>query len=370
MAMIDVRHLSKKFGDQDVLTDVSFAVERGETVSVIGPAGSGKSTLLRCLSLFERPDNGEIVLDGELVLELKKPAAAIRAKVGLAAATFELLPHLTLIENVALGPEKLLKLSPSAARERGNVYLEKVGLGARGSCWPDELTKGQRRRGLLARSLAMEPRVLLLDDPTASLEMSMESEVMDVLRNLAESDLTILIAADRIPLARELSSRIFYLDEGTVYEEGRPDEIFERPKRPKTEAFVRTVESFRYEIDDARFDRFEMSGRLRDFCAAHCLSDRTRRDLVMLLDEVLVNRLIQAKGERPNVTVMVHAGPAPGTLSVTLTTPGPPVDVFMPRGYDDQSLKRLMQLACERHVTVEKGVQTIRMTLRTTETGA
>ena len=239
--MISVSHLRKSFDGVTVLTDVNAEIGKGEVISIIGPSGTGKSTFLRCLNRLETPDGGRIVVNGVDVTDPKTDICAIRRKMGMVFQNFNLFGNLTVIGNIMAAQCDLLKKTPDAARGKALELLARVGLSEKADALPDELSGGQKQRVAIARALAMEPDILLFDEPTSALDPTMVGEVLAVIKDLAKSGMTMLIVTHEMGFARDVSTRVFFMDEGVVYEEGTPDEIFNRPKRPKTIEFVGRV---------------------------------------------------------------------------------------------------------------------------------
>ena len=236
--MISIRHLAKVYGETRVLRDVSCDIEQGEVVSVIGPSGTGKSTMLRCINLLERPTSGQIVVDGQDVCGDDVDVTALRLKVGMVFQSFNLFSHLTVIENLMMAPCDLLGMGRTDAYRRAMQLLSQVGLPDRRLAYPDELSGGQRQRVAIARTLMMDPDTILFDEPTSALDPTMVGEVKAVIRDLAHTRKTLIIVTHELEFARSISSRVLYLDQGVVYEQGSPEEIFERPRRERTRQFV------------------------------------------------------------------------------------------------------------------------------------
>jgi len=239
--MIKIEHLKKVYPDSTPLKDVNAEIGRGEVVSVIGPSGTGKSTLLRCLNLLETPTSGRIYIGGEEITDPKCDLSRIRRKMGMVFQHFNLFGHMTVIENVMYAPVKLLGKTRQQAYDDGIRLLSEVGMAGRALHYPEELSGGQKQRVAIARTLAMDPEVILLDEPTSALDPTMVGEVQEVIRKLAAGGKTMMIVTHEMSFARAICSRVFYMDEGGVYEDGTPEQIFEAPQREKTRRFIRQL---------------------------------------------------------------------------------------------------------------------------------
>ncbi len=237
--IISIHHLRKSFPNVTPLCDIHAEIQKGEIISIIGPSGAGKSTLLRCLNLLEKPTAGEILIDGQAITARNTNVSALRQKMGMVFQTFNLFNHITIIENIMAAPVDLLHKSREEAYKEGMDLLRMVGLADKAYALPEELSGGQKQRAAIARTLAMKPEIILFDEPTSALDPTMTGEVLSVIRNLAKEGLTMLIVTHEMQFARDLSDRIFYLDEGRIYEEGSPDEIFLHPRQEKTRQFIR-----------------------------------------------------------------------------------------------------------------------------------
>ena len=239
--MISVAHLRKSFNGVAVLKDVNAEIEKGEVISVIGPSGTGKSTFLRCLNRLETPDGGSIVVDGVDVTAPKADLAAVRRKMGMVFQGFNLFGNLTILGNVMAAQCDILGTSKADARKKAMELRERVGLANKANALPDELSGGQKQRVAIARGLAMDPEILLFDEPTSALDPTMVGEVLAVIKDLAKTGMTMLIVTHEMGFARDVSTRVFYMDEGLVYEEGAPAQVFNAPQKPKTVEFVGQV---------------------------------------------------------------------------------------------------------------------------------
>ena len=239
--MISVKDLHKSFGGVTVLDGISTQVERGDVVCIIGPSGSGKSTFLRCLNRLETPDSGKIFLDG---VDLTDPAADLnrqRMKVGMVFQQFNLFPHMTVLKNLTMAPMLLKKESQQTAEQRAMTLLDRVGLADRAGEYPARLSGGQKQRIALVRALCMEPEVLLFDEPTSALDPEMVGEVLDVMKELAQSGMTMVVVTHEMGFAREVASRVLFIDQGVIMEENRPGALFENPQSPRLRSFLSKV---------------------------------------------------------------------------------------------------------------------------------
>lgn len=286
--MIVVKGLSKSFDDVPVLQNLDATLNKGEIVSIVGPSGTGKSTFLRCLNLLEIPDEGTILVDG--VDSREMDVRQLRMKMGMVFQQFNLFPHLSALENIMLAPTSLLKLSKAEAKERALDLLDKVGLSGKAWSFPQELSGGQQQRVAIARTLAMNPEIILFDEPTSALDPTMVNEVLGVIRSLAdEAGMTMAIVTHEMRFAREISDRVFYMDQGVVYEEGTPEQIFDKPRRDRTRAFIRRVDTVHFEIDESNFDFYSFDAQIDDFAMKHLLEPSHRQLLVDLCEELFDN---------------------------------------------------------------------------------
>ena len=240
---LTVTDVSKWYGDEQVLHDVSFEMDRGDVTVLIGPSGSGKSTMLRCVNRLAEAQEGSIRLDGEEVLSPDLDVDDLRREVGMVFQGFNLFAHLTALDNVALGPRRVLGLSEADARERAEDRLDRVGLADQLDSYPAELSGGQQQRVGIARALAMEPKLMLFDEPTSALDPELIGEVLEVMHGLVEEGMTMLVVTHEMSFAREVADEIVFLDEGHVIERGPPDQLFERPETERTGRFLERIAS-------------------------------------------------------------------------------------------------------------------------------
>ena len=239
--ILQVRHLSKSFGKHEVLRDIDFTVNRGDVTSIIGASGSGKSTLLRCVNLLETPTSGEITFHGENILTRKGGAAAYRTKVGMVFQSFNLFNNMSVLDNCTVGQIKVLKKSAAEAKELAMKYLTKVGMAPYINAKPRQLSGGQKQRVAIARALAMDPEVLLFDEPTSALDPEMVGEVLEVMKELAQEGMTMVVVTHEMGFAREVGSRVLFMADGKLLEEGSPADIFGNPQHPRLQDFLSKV---------------------------------------------------------------------------------------------------------------------------------
>ncbi len=239
--IIEVHHLSKKFGANEVLRDINFSVSKGEVVCIIGASGSGKSTLLRCLNLLEHPTSGKILYHGQNILEHNMTTAVYRAKMGMVFQQFNLFNNLTVLDNCVVGQVKVLKKDKEAAKKTAMEYLELVGMAQFINAKPNQISGGQKQRVAIARALSMEPEALLFDEPTSALDPEMVGEVLKVMKTLAGSGLTMLVVTHEMGFARDVSNRVVFMDEGVIAEENTPEVIFNNPRNERTRTFLKRI---------------------------------------------------------------------------------------------------------------------------------
>lgn len=235
--IIEIKHLQKTFGENVVLKDVNFTVNRGDVTCIIGSSGSGKSTLLRCINLFETPTSGEILFDGENVVNAKKPNE-FRQKVGMVFQSFNLFNNMNVLKNCSIGPLKVLGVSKTEAENRAMKYLKMVGMDSYVNARPSQLSGGQKQRVAIARALAMEPEALLFDEPTSALDPEMVGEVLSVMTTLAKNGLTMVVVTHEMSFARDIANKVVFMDDGVIEEEGSPEQIFNHPQKSRTREFL------------------------------------------------------------------------------------------------------------------------------------
>ncbi len=236
--ILEIRNVRKQYGENIVLKDVSISVKEGDTIVLIGPSGTGKSTLLRCVNLLTRIDAGQIIFDGNEITQGHVDENKIRQHIGMVFQDFLLFNHLTALDNVMVGPMRVLKMSQEAAREKAMFELDRVGLRDKGDHYPGQLSGGQKQRVAIARALAMDPRIMLFDEPTSALDPELIGEVLEVMGKLAREGMTMLVVTHEMGFAREVADRIVFMEHGLIVEEGAPGDLFYRPKFDRTREFL------------------------------------------------------------------------------------------------------------------------------------
>ncbi len=293
--VITISHLKKVFPNATPIKDVNAVINRGDVISIIGPSGTGKSTFLRCINRLETPTEGEIEVFGQPVTGVK-PAqlGAVRRRMGMVFQSFNLFAHLTVIENIMLGPVELLGCTRQEAYERGMRLLAKVGLAEKALNYPDELSGGQKQRVAIARTLGMQPEIVLFDEPTSALDPTMVGEVLAVIRSLAEQGLTMLIVTHEMKFARDVSTRVFYMDEGIVYEEGTPEQVYDHPKTDRCRAFVHRLKTLHIDIASKEFDFIGAATDIDRFARKQLLGAPQSLKYQQIFEELCVTSILPA----------------------------------------------------------------------------
>ena len=291
--VISVEHLSKEFSDIKPLRDVNLQINRGETVAIIGPSGTGKSTLLRCLNGLEKPTSGKITVLGSDITGRFVNINKVRQRMGMVFQSFNLFDHLTCLENVMAAPVDLKKIPGEEAETQARELLKSVGLEGRENAFPSELSGGQKQRAAIARTLAMNPEIVLLDEPTSALDPTMVREVQDVIARLSESGLTMVIVTHEMEFARNIASRVVFMSDGEVCEEGTPEEIFEHPKKEKTIEFINFNRMFSADIIPADFQKEKVMRSIQDFLIANSISVSLCLRVQSLFEDLVVKNILQ-----------------------------------------------------------------------------
>lgn len=315
--LIKVSHLKKVFEDGGtVLNDVNAEIRKGEVISIIGPSGTGKSTFLRCLNLLCQPSSGTILIDGQNILDPDADVPALRQKMGMVFQSFNLFNGKTVLENITYAPVRLKGMKPEDADKKAMELLRLVGLAEKADLMPEQLSGGQKQRVAIARALAMEPEIILFDEPTSALDPTMVSEVLGVMRTLASRGLTMMVVTHEMRFAREVCNRVFYMDEGGIYEQGTPEQIFEHPQKEKTRIFINRIRECRYEINSADYDYYGMLQQFQNFCIRYNMSGQTIGHINHTIDEGLL-----IIGAEKGVSVTLRYAETTSDITILIHTP-------------------------------------------------
>ena len=323
--MIELKNLEKKYDNVTPLKDVNAVIEKGDVISVIGPSGTGKSTLLRCINMLERPTGGSIIFDGEDITAPKYDLTLARRRMGMVFQSFNLFGHLTVIENLMLAPVDILKKTKKEAYENGIALLKRVGLAGREFQYPDQLSGGQKQRVAIARTLAMDPDVILLDEPTSALDPTMVGEVQSVISDLAHSGKTMLIVTHEMRFARAICNRVFYMDQSGIYEDGPPQQVFDNPKKELTRRFIHQLKVLEIVIDDREYDNHGISSLIEEYCMRNVIPARVRYRLQLIFEE-LVQQILLPVLAQPAISFLAEYSESERTLGLTVKYNGESFD--------------------------------------------
>ena len=339
--MIELIHMRKSFETGTPLKDVNAVINDGDIISVIGPSGTGKSTLLRCINLIEPPTDGKIILDGEEITAPGYDENTVRRKVGMVFQSFNLFGHLTVIENIMYAPMKLLGVGKQEAYEKAMQLLHRVRLADRALRYPEELSGGQKQRVAIARTLAMDPDVILLDEPTSALDPTMVGEVEAVIRDMTDTGKTMMIVTHEMKFARSICNRVFYMDEGGIYEEGTPEEIFDHPKKDKTRRFIHQLKILELLIESRSYDFLGDDAEIDRYCSKHQIPPKMARRIRSAIEELVIQILLP-RLEQPRIHVVVEYMEEEEKAVATVRYNGP---AFDPADCEDPLVWSILQKA-------------------------
>lgn len=362
--MISVKNLSKTFMTPGweplkVFSDINCEINKGDVISIIGPSGTGKSTFLRCLMDLEHPTSGEVWLDGVNIYDKNTDINKVREKMGMVFQNFNLFGHLTVLDNIILGPVKILHKSRAEAEEEALHLLKTVGLAERAGAYPHELSGGQQQRAAIARCLAMNPEVILFDEPTSALDPTMVSEVLSVMRELARQGMTMVIVTHEMKFARDVSTRVFFLADGGLYEEGTPDEIFDNPKKPLTKIFINNIRSLSFDVFSRDYDLYELNGKIEWFCTKYGLG---KKYITMeLMVEEMVAHILPFTGP---IHITADYSEKTRQVGVTFVQENCPDAIMDNPDVDDLSKMLIEGFCSEIEETAEDTSRKIRLTLK------
>ena len=342
--MIRLEHIRKEYPGVVPLADVSAEIRDGDVISVIGPSGTGKSTLLRCINMLETPTSGRIWLDDTEITAPGCDLSKVRQKMGMVFQSFHLFSHLSAIENLMLAPIDLLGQSRQEAYDKGMELLKTVGLGDKAKSYPDQLSGGQKQRVAIARTLAMGPEIILFDEPTSALDPAMVGEVQAVIRELSRSGKTMMIVTHEMEFARSICNRVFYMDEGGIYEEGPPEQVFQNPVRERTRRFIRRLQILELVIDSRNYDFAAVESRIREHCRKQHLSPSLQNRLQLVFEELVHQQLVRGSG-LSTIKLLVEIPQEQNSCTVTICYGGEKHNVL--EDADPLSRKVLEGLASE-----------------------
>ncbi len=337
--MIHIQGLSKRFGKLLVLKDIDFQVREGECVAIIGPSGAGKSVFLRSIALLEVPERGSICIRETNITNKSVDINKVREKMGMVYQGFHLFSHLNVLDNITLAPRKVRKQSRIEAEQKARELLALVGLSEKAESYPHQISGGQQQRIAIARCLAMEPEIMLFDEPTSALDPTMTREVLAIMRKLTKMGLTMIIVTHEMSFAKEVANRVVYMDEGGIYEEGTPSEIFDHPRKEKTKAFIHQLNVFTYEIHSKGFDMVAMQAKIEVFCQKYQVDSRKIYHIQLVLEELLMVIFRKCYAETsPDMNLSIEFPADREEISISLHYAGQRFDPFQPDMQEEDQL--------------------------------
>ena len=323
--MIQIRNLTISFGSVTPLRNVSLDIQRGDIIALIGPSGTGKSTLLRLINRLETPTSGSIIFDGEDITAPGCRLEPVRKKIGMIFQSFNLFPHLTVIENIMAAPISVNHLSRQAAYDQAMKLLKSVGLQSKALSYPSELSGGQQQRIAIVRALAMNPEMLLFDEPTSALDPTMVGEVESVIRRVAEEGTTMMIVTHEMDFARSIANRVIFMENGNICEDGTPEQIFDHPQHERTRQFIQRLKVLTLTVDSHDVDTLNCFTLIEEFVAKNGIPRRTKNALQSLFDEVCIGMLLP-RMENPLIKMTIEYG-VNGHVTVNIDYNGDRFDI-------------------------------------------
>ncbi len=358
--MIRIEGLEKAYPNVTPLRDVNVTINDGDVISIIGPSGTGKSTLLRCINLLEKPTKGHIWIGEDEITSTRTDPSMVRRRVGMVFQSFNLFNHLSVIENVMLSPVKLLKMDRQEAYDNAFMLLKEVGLSEKADSYPDELSGGQKQRIAIVRTLAMDPDVILMDEPTSALDPTMVGDVQSVIRRLTKTGKTLIIVTHEMDFAKSICNRVLYMDEGVVYEDGTPDEIFGNPKRDKTIQFIKRIKLLNLNIDkDSQYG--DVFGNLSMYCSENSISTSMYLHIRLAIEETVFHNILD-KRYNYIVHAQVEYSSEKGTVTLRLDYEGDKYNVIE-RG-NELSLKILKAAVSDTHYHYDETGNHLELSIR------
>jgi polar amino acid transport system ATP-binding protein len=364
--MIKVTGLSKKFGELVVFENIKAQINKGECIAVIGPSGTGKSVFFRTIAMLEKPDRGSIYIKGTDITKKGTDLNKIREKMGMVYQGFHLFSHLNVIDNITLAPRLVKKQSRDAAEQKAMELLSIVGLTDKAQSYPHQLSGGQQQRIAIARCLAMEPEIMLFDEPTSALDPAMTGEVLAIIRKLTKMGLTMLIVTHEMSFAKDIADRVFYMDEGNIYEEGTPADIFDNPRKEKTKAFIRKLKVFDYQIHSKGFDMVAMNAQIEVFCTKYNLELKQVYYIQLFLEELIVEIFKHCyANSQPDILFTIEYSDENNGLSICLIYQAVEFNPFEKGSDEEDNLGMLLvsKMAKYTEHLFENGLNTINIKL-------
>ena len=365
MSLIKIEHLRKEYPNVTPLKDVTVEINKGDVISVIGPSGTGKSTLLRCLNQLEKPTSGTITFDGEVITDPKCKMNKVRQRMGMVFQSFNLFDNLNIIENIMAAPIKLLKKSKQEAYEEGMVLLKRVGLAEKALNLPSELSGGQKQRVAIARAIAMKPDIILFDEPTSALDPTMVGEVLQVIKKLAQEGMTMMIVTHEMKFARDVSNRVFYMDDGGICEDGTPEQIFNNPQNEKTRIFIKRLKQLNLKVEDSSFDFIGFTSQIEQFGRDNLLSQKLIRNVQLTFEEIVIQNLV-THFENDNsiypISILIEYSDADESLIMDISYMGEDYDPF--KNGDELSINLVKKLTCSVDHSYKDGENKLKIVLK------
>jgi polar amino acid transport system ATP-binding protein len=342
--MITIKHLRKEYPNVTPLKDVNTTINRGDVISIIGPSGTGKSTLIRCINMLETPTSGEIIVDGQNITDKNCQIDKVRQKMGMVFQSFNLFNNMTVIENIMAAPMQLLGKSKQEAYDKGKELLRQVGLADKMLNYPEELSGGQKQRVAIARTLAMDPEIILFDEPTSALDPTMVGEVQTVIRDLAKQGLTMMIVTHEMNFAREVANRVFYMDDGGIYEDGTPEQIFDDPQKERTIRFIRHLKVFEETIESKDFDFIGLVSQIEEFGRKCRMSQKLIYRVQQVFEELGVQIILPELSDRFHMELVLEYSAEPENVRMQIKYDG---EKFDPKDSENELSMRIVEKMTE-----------------------
>ncbi len=335
--MITIEHLRKEYANATPLKDINAVINKGDVISIIGPSGTGKSTLLRMINRLEEPTSGRVLVDGVDIGSKDCQLNKVRQKMGMVFQSFNLFKHMNVIENIMYAPMKVLGLSKDEAYKRGMTLLRAVGLEEKSLNYPDEMSGGQKQRVAIARTLAMKPEIILFDEPTSALDPTMVGEVLAIIKKLAQEGMTMLIVTHEMRFARSVSTRIFYLDQGIIYEEGTPEQIFEHPQKERTRMFINGLDRIEKHFYKNKLDYLGFISEIKEFAVRKMFSPKFVYRIEAVIEEIYLQAILQVLNEQDEMHFVLEYSEKKGICEILFRWQGQQTDPL--QNIDDISRK-------------------------------